>query len=58
MERKKQSEKQEIIVAQPETAQIPDEKDESTSKKKKKKGIDLKKIVTSFTEIFIPDDID
>ena len=58
MERKKQYEKQEIIVAQPETAQIPDEKDESTSKKKKKKGIDLKKIVTSFTEIFIPDDID
>ena len=58
MERKKQYEKQEIIVTQPETAQIPDEKDESTSKKKKKKGIDLKKIVTSFTEIFIPDDID
>ena len=32
------------------------EKEESEGKKKKKKGIDLKKIVTSFTEFFTPDD--
>ena len=34
------------------------EKEESEGKKKKKKGIDLKKIVTSFTEFFTPDNIE
>ncbi|MBR1513079.1 MAG: cell division protein FtsA [Bacteroidales bacterium] len=35
-----------------------DEKEEANSKARKKKGIDLKKIVTSFTEFFTPDNIE
>ena len=35
-----------------------DETDNPIDKKKKKKGIDLKKIVTSFTEFFTPDNIE
>ena len=39
-------------------AETNDETEETTTRKKKKKVLDLKKIVTSFTEIFNPDDID
>ena len=50
--------KEEIVVENPEMEEIDIEKEESEDKKKKKKGIDLKKIVTSFTEFFTPDNIE
>lgn len=50
--------KDEEIVVAPEAEDTVTEPVENDTKKKKKKGIDLKKIVTSFTEIFTPDDID
>ena len=50
--------KDEEIVVAPEAEDTVTETVENDTKKKKKKGIDLKKIVTSFTEIFTPDDID
>ena len=50
--------KDEEIAVAPETEETGAELVDNDTKKKKKKGIDLKKIVTSFTEIFTPDDID
>ena len=36
----------------------PAEEKEETGKKKKKKGFDVRGIISSLTEIFVPDDID
>ena len=49
---------EEIVVENPEATEIDTETAETEDKKKKKKGIDLKKIVTSFTEFFTPDNIE
>ena len=43
---------------QPEAEETDQEAEEAEGKKKAKKGIDLKKIVTSFTEFFTPDNIE
>ena len=51
-------EKTETITMENEAEEAFDETNETDSKKKKKKGIDLKKIVTSFTEFFTPDNIE
>ena len=48
----------EIVVETPEVEQGDNEQEENEGKKPKKKGIDLKKIVTSFTEFFTPDNIE
>ena len=48
----------EIVVETPEVEQGDIEQEENEGKKPKKKGIDLKKIVTSFTEFFTPDNIE
>ena len=45
-----------IVVA--ETPVTTDKPDETDDKSKKRKGLDLKKIVTTITEIFTPDNID
>ena len=50
--------KEEIPVENPEIEGNEVEKEENEDKTKKKKGIDLKKIVTSFTEFFTPDNIE
>jgi cell division protein FtsA len=47
-----------IVDKTPETPETKVEQTELEIKKKKKKGIDLKKIVTSFTEFFTPDNIE
>lgn len=47
-----------FMSPQTEVPETPDEKEENDSKKKKKRGLDLKKIVTSFTEFFTPDNIE
>ena len=61
-EAEKRKAKQEDLAAflspQDETPEITVEKDDNDGKKKKKKVIDLKKIVTSFTEFFTPDNIE
>ena len=48
------------LVSEPqtETAKTVDEKEDNKDKKTKKRVIDLKKIVTSFTEFFTPDNIE
>ena len=48
----------ELPAVSDETTETDDEKEERESKKRKKKILDLKKIVTSLTDIFNPDDID
>jgi cell division protein FtsA len=48
----------EIAAETPEVEQGDNEQEENEGKKPKKKGIDLKKIVTSFTEFFTPDNIE
>ena len=48
----------EIAAETPEVEQGENEQEENEGKKPKKKGIDLKKIVTSFTEFFTPDNIE
>ena len=48
----------ESVVETPEVEQGDNEQEENEGKKQKKKGIDLKKIVTSFTEFFTPDNIE
>ena len=45
-------------VTAPEVDETTPEPENPDAKKKKKKGIDLKKIVTSFTEFFTPDNIE
>ena len=52
------TEKAKTITTEPEPAESDDEPTKTDTKKKKKKGIDLKKIVTSFTEFFTPDNIE
>ena len=47
-----------FMSPQTEVPETPDEKEENDGKKKKKRGLDLKKIVTSFTEFFTPDNIE
>ena len=49
---------EQIAAEQPEAEETDTEKEETEGKKKAKKGIDLKKIVTSFTEFFTPDNIE
>ena len=51
--------KVEIVATAPEVAESTDETEEIDDKKPpRKKGIDLRKIVTSFTEFFTPDNIE
>ena len=47
-----------FMSPQTEVPETPDETEENDGKKKKKRGLDLKKIVTSFTEFFTPDNIE
>ena len=49
-------EQAESINIEPELNEVNDDKEEASDKKPRKKGIDLKKIVTSFTEFFTPED--
>ena len=49
-------EQPESINIEPELNEVNDDKEEASDKKPRKKGIDLKKIVTSFTEFFTPED--
>ena len=63
----KEAEKEKALAQQPlgtpEVAPVieteePVEEKEETGKKKKKKGFDVRGIISSLTEIFVPDDID
>ena len=49
-------EQPESMNIEPELNEVNDDKEEASDKKPRKKGIDLKKIVTSFTEFFTPED--
>ena len=49
-------EQPESMNIEPELNEVNDGKEEASDKKPRKKGIDLKKIVTSFTEFFTPED--
>ncbi len=51
-------EPQVVVAAETEQEEAKEEKDETTQRKPKKKGLDLKKIVTSLTEFFTPDNIE
>ena len=51
-------EPQVVVAAETELEEAKEEKDETTQRKPKKKGLDLKKIVTSLTEFFTPDNIE
>ena len=57
-EREKQVEQSKLIVEKVEKPENDDETEETDTKIKKKKVIDLKKIVTSLTDIFSPDNIE
>jgi hypothetical protein len=57
-EREKRETKSEIIAEKVEKPEKGDETEETDPKIKKKKVIDLKKIVTSLTDIFSPDNIE
>ena len=50
--------KAETILETPDAEDVVIEKEDTEDKKKKKKGVDLKKIVTTFTEFFTPDNIE
>ncbi len=51
-------EPQVVVAAETELEEAKEEIDESSQKKPRKKGLDLKKIVTSLTEFFTPDNIE
>ena len=51
-------EPQVVVAAETELEEAKEEVDESSQKKPRKKGLDLKKIVTSLTEFFTPDNIE
>ena len=51
-------EPQVVVPAETEQDEAEEEKDETIQRRPKKKGLDLKKIVTSLTEFFTPDNIE
>ena len=59
-EKRRAAQEGKTLVSEPqtETAKTVDEKEDNKDKKTKKRVIDLKKIVTSFTEFFTPDNIE
>ena len=52
------SQKEEVPAVDPELEENGDDKDEDDVKKKKKNGFDVKKIISSITEFFTPDNIE
>ena len=52
------SQKEEVPASDPELEENEEDKDEYDAKKKKKNGFDVKKIISSITEFFTPDNIE